>query len=230
MPLKLFARRSTFNHQPQTTTHERDNPMTNELTEFTGRNAGRIADEIEAERINAEEASERAHFDSADDEMSDAEITAELEAEASPAPVSIPADDADEDAKDDMMRDRDAERAYALEQYGVYGNEVAPDRERVEREVIDSIKLATATAILYDDECSDIYYEESVKAKELGISSERFHELDRIASKESLAERREEYRKDDEDYLNTCRLDAPDREEEGDPRDEYARLDGDYRG
>ena len=84
-----------------------------------------------------------------------------------------------------------------------------PFHGTVERKVIDSIKLATAMAILYDDECSDIYYEEKVKARKLSpsISSERFHELDRMASKEMLEERREEYRKDDENYLNTCRLD-----------------------
>ena len=135
--------------------------MINELTEFTGRNAGRIADEIEAERIKADEAAERAHEDYiSDDEMSSAEITAELEAEANPTPVSLPAflteeelealheesvlrggcpaptqemiddaEEAEEHRKDEMMRDRDAERAYALKNYGVYGNEVAPDRE-----------------------------------------------------------------------------------------------------
>lgn len=194
--------------------------MIDELTEFQGRNARDIADQIEAEEAKSTEEAIRniadmpdpddptaelspAEFaDLEDAEMSSAEITAELEAEANPLPVSLPA----------------------------FLTEVAPDRERVEREVIDSIKLATATAILYNDECSDIYYEESVKAKELGISSERFHELDRIASKESREERREEYRKDDEDYISTCRLDAPDREEEGDPRDEYTYLDSDWRG
>lgn len=64
--------------------------MIDELTEFTGRNARDIADQIKAEEAKAVEASERAHFERNDDEMSSAEITAELQAEDNPQPVAFP--------------------------------------------------------------------------------------------------------------------------------------------
>ena len=69
----------------------------NELTEFTGTKASRIAQEIEETEAEAIEA------------------LAELE----------------EIRKDERMRDRDAEKAYALAQYGAYSAD--PEEEKIRK-------------------------------------------------------------------------------------------------
>ncbi len=63
------------------------------------------------------------------------------------------------------------------------------DKKRVEREVMNSIKYAEKQALAYDDDCSDIYYEEWVKAKKKGISKDRYWALNKQANKELREER-----------------------------------------
>ena len=61
--------------------------------------------------------------------------------------------------KDERMRDRDAEKAYALAQYGVYG--VDPEEERMRRRADDMVS--------YGIELGHIEGEDMEKAIELGL-------------------------------------------------------------
>jgi hypothetical protein len=52
--------------------------------------------------------------------------------------------------KDERMRDRDAEKAYALAQYGVYG--VDPEKERMQRRAEDMVRYGIRLGFIEGDD------------------------------------------------------------------------------